>query len=60
MGNTIEYDVKSYQVKTTILKFTKVQLIGLKLNQSQKMCWYGQQECDAIKNLNRKRSRKRF
>ena len=36
MGNIIEYDVKSYQVKTTIVKFTKLQQKGLKLNRSQK------------------------
>ena len=36
MGNTIEYDVKSYQVKTTIVKCTKVKPIGFKFNRSQK------------------------
>ena len=36
IGNTIEYDVKSYQVKTTIVKCTNVRLKGLKFNRSQK------------------------
>ena len=36
IGNTIEYDVKSYQVKYTILKCTKVHIKGLKFNSSQK------------------------
>ena len=31
VGKTIDYGVKSYQVKTTIGKCTKVQLKGLKL-----------------------------
>ena len=34
-GNTIEYEVKSYQVKTTIVKCTKVRIKGLKFNRSQ-------------------------
>ena len=36
INNAIEYDVKSYQVKVTVVKFTKVQLKGLKLNLPQK------------------------
>ena len=36
IGNTKEYDVKTYQVKTTILNFTKAQQKGLKLNRSHK------------------------
>ena len=32
MGNTIEYDMKSYQVKTTIIKCKKVRQKGLNLN----------------------------
>ena len=32
IGNIIEYDVKSYQVKTTIVKCTKVRLKVLKFN----------------------------
>ena len=36
IGNTIEYDVKSYQVKITILKCTKVCIKVLKFNRSQK------------------------
>ena len=31
IGNTIENDVKSYQVKTTIVKFTKVLIKAVKL-----------------------------
>ena len=36
INNTIEYDLKSYQVKVTVVKFTKVRLKGLKLNHPQK------------------------
>ena len=36
IGNTIEYDVKSYQVKTNLLQCTKVWLNGLDFNGSQK------------------------
>ena len=36
IDNTIEYDVKSYQVKTSITKCTKVLIKGLKFNISQK------------------------
>ena len=36
IGNIIEYDVKSYRVKTTIVKCTKVRQKGLKFNRSQK------------------------
>ena len=36
IGNTIDYDVKSYQVKTTIVKFKRVQIKGLKFNHYQK------------------------
>ena len=32
IGNNIEYDVKSYQVKKTIVKCTKVRMKGLKFN----------------------------
>ena len=49
IGNTIVYDVKSYQVKTTILKCTNVRIKGLKFNWSYKRCWYGEQVCDAIR-----------
>ena len=34
--NTIEYDVISYQVKTTIVKCTKVRIKLLNFNRSQK------------------------
>ena len=36
IGNTIEYDVKSYQVKMTIIRCKNVRQKGLKLNPSQK------------------------
>ena len=36
IGNIIEYDVKLYQVKTNVVKFTKVWLKGLKFKRSQK------------------------
>ena len=36
IGNTIEYDMKSYQFKRTIVKYTKVLLKGLKFDHSQK------------------------
>ena len=34
--NTTEYDVRSYQVKSTIVKWTKVRPKGFKFNRSQK------------------------
>ena len=49
MGDTIEYDLKWYQFKTTIVKCTKVHIKVLKFNLSQKKCWYVQQVCDAIR-----------
>ena len=36
IGNTIGYGVKSYQVKTTIVKYIKVLIKVLKFNHSQK------------------------
>ena len=36
IGNTIEYDVKSYQIKTTTVKCTKERQKVLNLNHSQK------------------------
>ena len=36
IGNTIEYGVKAYQVKTAILKCTKVRIKGFNFNSSQK------------------------
>ena len=60
MGNTIEYDVKSYQVKTTVVKCTRVQLKGLKFNRLQKEVlvypknvWHN--KTNLIKKLSRKR-----
>ena len=49
VGNTIEYDVKLYQDKMTILKCTKVQIKGLNIFTSYRnICWYSQHVCDAI------------
>ena len=36
IGNTIDYDVKSCQAKTAIVKYTKVCIKVLKFNRSQK------------------------
>ena len=36
MGNTIEYDVKSHQVKTALVNCTKVGIKGFKFDTSQK------------------------
>ena len=36
IGNTVEYDVNSYQVKMTVVKCTKVRLELLKLDHSHK------------------------
>ena len=46
--NTIEYDVKLHQVKTAIVKYTKVPIKGLKFNRERKRCWHEQLVCDAI------------
>ena len=61
MGNTIEYDVKSYQVKTIIVKCTKVYIKILKFNYSHKktLGWPMSMWRNKI-NLNKKRSPKRF
>ena len=59
--NTIEYDVKSYQVKATIVKYIKVLLRGLKFNCSHKyMLVYPTSMWRNKKNLNMKQSCKRF
>ena len=49
MGNNIEYDVKSFQVKTAIAKYTKVRIKYWSLTAHRKIFWYGQQLFDAIK-----------
>ena len=49
MGNTIEYDTKSYQVRMTIVQCTSVQIKKLRLNVQRTKCWHGQQVCDAMK-----------
>ena len=49
MGNTVDYDVKSYQVKMTIVKCTKVQKKDWGLTAHRKICWYDQRACDTIK-----------
>ena len=36
VGNTIEYDMKAYQAKTTILKYEKVKLKESNINHPQK------------------------
>ena len=36
LGNTVDYDVKSYQLKMTIVKRANVKLKGLRFNRSQK------------------------
>ena len=61
IGNTLEYDLKSYQVKTTIVKYTKVRMKILSFNCSQKdilvlptSMWWNKT------NLNTKQSCKQF
>ena len=49
IGNNIEHDEKSFQVKMTILKCTKVWLKGLELTAHIKRVWYSQRVCDGIK-----------
>ena len=58
--NTIEYDVKSYQVKTNIVNFTYVRLKVFKIVTSHKTkCWYSQHDGDSNnKILNDMRSLK--
>ena len=48
IGNTIEYDVKSYQVKTTIVKCTKLKHYWI-LTAHRKRYWYIQRKYDAIR-----------
>ena len=48
IGDNIEYDVKSSQVKVTIVESTKIRVKFLTVNCSQKICLRGQQVCDAI------------
>ena len=45
IGDTIDYDVKPYQVKVTIVKYTNKQVKGLTVNCSQKNCWHDQRVC---------------
>ena len=49
IGNTIEFDTKSSQVRVTIEKRTKIRLKELKFNRSQKNRWHCHRVCDAIK-----------
>ena len=51
IGDNIEYDVKSSQVKVTIVKRTKIRVKGLTVNCSQKNRWHGQRVRDTMKNL---------
>ena len=47
--NTIEYNMKSYQAKTPIVKCTKLRIKVLKFNCSKINFLYGQPVCNAIK-----------
>ena len=47
--NIIDYDVKSSQVKMTIVKRTNIRLNILTVNRSQENRWHGQQVCDKMK-----------
>ena len=59
--NTIEYNMKSYQAKTPIVKCTKLRIKWLKFNPSQKnMLVYPISMWRNKKNLNMKWSFKRF
>ena len=49
IGNTIEYDIKSCQVKINIDKCTKVRLNYWNLIDHRKRYWHSQQVCDEIK-----------
>ena len=49
IGNTIEYDVKSSEVKVTIVKRTKIRVKVLTVNLLQKNRWHNQQVCYAMK-----------
>ena len=50
IGNTIEYNVKSCQVKKTIMKFIRVQLKKYqRLNARIKRFWYSKHVCYAIR-----------
>ena len=51
IGDNIEYDVKSFQVKATIVKRTKIWEKGLTVNRSQKNCWHGQWVCDTMNQI---------
>ena len=49
IGNTIEYDVKSSEVKVTILKRAEMRSKILTVNRSQKNRSHGEQVCNATK-----------
>ena len=49
MGNTIEYDVKSSQVKVTRIKRTNIRAKVSTVNRLQKNSWHGERVCDAMK-----------
>ena len=61
IGNNVDYYVKSYQVKTTIVKFTKARIKWLEFNRSQKEALESPTSvwCNK-KNLNMKQSSKRY
>ena len=49
MGNTIDFDTKSSQVKVTMVKLKNIRVKCLTMNRSQKNRWHGKRVCDAIK-----------
>ena len=61
IGNTIDYDVKPHQVKTTIVKFRKahIKILNLNCSQKKKLVWPTSMWLNKT-NLNKKKSRKRF
>ena len=61
IGNTIEYDMKSYQFKTVIVKCRNLRVKGLKLNRSQKnMLVYLTTMWHKKTKIKKKQSHKRF
>ena len=47
-GNTIEYYLKSPQIKVAILKRTNMRLELLRLTDHRNIHWPGQQACDVM------------
>ena len=48
-GDTIDYGVKSLQVKITTVERTSLQLKGIYLNSHRNERWHGQRLCDSMK-----------